>query len=326
MTIEVPERQKRMTMLNPAPLELRPLGRTGLQVTGLCVGTAPLGDMPDTFDYSVGEEQARATLRAAFAGPITFVDTAASYGDGESERRIGGVLREIGGLPAGFVLASKADRDLKTGDFSGDQMRRSVERSLRLLGLEQLQLLYLHDPEHTTFEKAMEPGGPVEVLQKCKEEGLLAHLGVAGGPLDLMARFVETDLFEVAISHNRYTLLHAPADSFWDLCSRHGVAAVNAAPYGSGILAKGPEAYPRYEYAPAPKKDIEKAKRIQEICKQYNVPMAAAALQFSLRDRRIATTIVGLTRPERIKQTVELAQYPIAEEIWAAFADLKNIP
>ncbi len=169
-------------MLNPAPLELRPLGRTGLQVTGLCVGTAPLGDMPDTFDYSVGEEQARATLRAAFAGPITFVDTAASYGDGESERRIGGVLREIGGLPAGFVLASKADRDLKTGDFSGDQMRRSVERSLRLLGLEQLQLLYLHDPEHTTFEKAMEPGGPVEVLQKCKEEGLLAHLGVAGGP------------------------------------------------------------------------------------------------------------------------------------------------
>jgi D-threo-aldose 1-dehydrogenase len=141
-----------------------------------------------------------------------------------------------------------------------------------------------------------------------------------------MARFVETDLFAVAISHNRYTLLHAPADSFWDLCGRHGVAAVNAAPYGSGILAKGPEAYPRYEYAPAPEKDIEKAKRVQEICKQYDVPMAAAALQFSLRDRRIAATIVGLTRPERIQQTVALAQYPIAGEIWAALADLKNIP
>ncbi len=143
----------------------------------------------------------------SFAGPINFLDTAASYGDGESERRIGLVLREIGGLPAGFVLASKADRDLHTGDFSGEQMRRSVERSLRLLGLDQIQMLYLHDPEHTSFEQAMAPGGPVEVLQRCKQEGLIAHLGVAGGPIDLMTRFVETDLFEAAISHNRYTLV-----------------------------------------------------------------------------------------------------------------------
>jgi D-threo-aldose 1-dehydrogenase len=317
-----------MTMFYNAPpsLELRPLGKTGLQVTGLCVGTAPLGDMPDTFAYSVGEEQALATLRAVFAGPIKFVDTAASYGDGESERRIGIVLREIGGLPQGFVLASKADRDLKTGDFSGDQMRRSVERSLRLLGLEQIQLMYLHDPEHISFEQAIAPGGPVEVLQKCKEEGLIAHLGVAGGPLDLMGRFVETDLFEVAISHNRYTLLNFSADGFWDLCGRHGVATVNAAPYGSGILAKGPLAYPRYEYQPASERDIEKAKRIQEICSRYNVPLAAAALQVSLRDQRITATIVGLTRPERIQQTIELAQHPIPEELWAELANLKNMP
>ncbi|MDQ2884890.1 MAG: aldo/keto reductase [Chloroflexota bacterium] len=310
----------------PAPLELRPLGKTGLQVTGLCIGAAPLGNMPATFDYAVGEERALETLRAVFAGPIKFVDTAASYGDGESERRIGTVLREIGGLPEGFVLASKADRDLKTGDFSGDQMRRSVERSLRLLGLEQIQLMYLHDPEHITFEQAMAAGGPVEVLQKCKEEGLIAHLGVAGGPLDLMARFVETDLFEVAISHNRYTLLHSSADGFWDLCGRHGVASVNAAPYGSGILAKGPKAYPRYAYEAASEKDIAKTKRIQEICSQYNVPLAAAALQFSLRDQRIAATVVGLTRPERIQQTVELAQHPIPAELWTELAHLKNMP
>jgi D-threo-aldose 1-dehydrogenase len=317
-----------MTMFHnaPAPLELRPLGKTGLQVTGLCIGAAPLGNMPATFDYAVGEERALETLRAVFAGPIKFVDTAASYGDGESERRIGTVLREIGGLPQGFVLASKADRDLKTGDFSGDQMRRSVERSLRLLGLEQIQLMYLHDPEHITFEEAMVAGGPVEVLQKCKEEGLIAHLGVAGGPLDLMARFVETDLFEVAISHNRYTLLHSSADGFWDLCGRHGVAAVNAAPYGSGILAKGPKAYPRYAYEAASETDIAKAKRIQEICGQYNVPLAAAALQFSLRDQRISATVVGLTRPERIQQTVELAQHPIPAELWAELAHLKNMP
>src|SRR5437588_8048098 len=222
------------------PLALRPLGSTGLQVTPICIGTAPLGSMPETFAYEVPEERALATIRAFFASPLNFLDTAASYGDGESERRIGTVLRELGGLPPGFVLATKADRDLQTGTFTGAQMRRSVERSLRLLGLEQLQLLYLHDPEHISFEEAMQPGGPVEVLQQCKAKGLIAHLGVAGGPIDLMIRFVETGLFEAAISHNRFTLLNREAEPFWDACTRRGVAALNAAPYGSGILAKGP--------------------------------------------------------------------------------------
>src|SRR5438034_11519956 len=125
-------------MTESLSLARRPLGKTGLAVTPLCIGCAPLGDMPETFDYGVSEEQALTTIRAIFAGPINFVDTAASYGDGESERRLGVVLRELGGLPAGFVLATKADRDLYTGEFSGEQMRRSVERSLRLLGLDQV--------------------------------------------------------------------------------------------------------------------------------------------------------------------------------------------
>ena len=294
----------------------RVLGKTGLEVSSLCIGCAPLGNMPETFTYEVGEERALATVRAIFAGPLNFLDTAASYGDGESERRIGLVLREIGGLPSGFVLASKADRDLHTGEFSGEQMRRSVERSLRLLGLEQIQLLYLHDPEHISFEQAMAPGGPVEVLQRCKEEGLIAHLGVAGGPIDLMTRFVETDIFTVAISHNRYTLLNTEAAPFWDVCLRHGVAAVNAAPYGSGILAKGSAAYPRYMYADAPQDLLLRTRQIQALCQQYAVPLAAVALQFSLRDPRISSTIVGVTRPERLAETVSLAQFPIPQELW----------
>ena len=300
----------------------RPLGSTGLQVTPLCIGCAPLGNMLETFAYGVGEEQALATIRAVFAGPINFVDTAASYGDGESERRIGVVLREIGGLPSGFVLASKADRDLHTGEFSGVQMRRSVERSLSLLGVEQIQLLYLHDPEHISFEQAMASGGPVEVLQRCQQEGLIAHLGVAGGPIDLMTRFVETDLFQVAISHNRYTLLNTEADAFWDTCARHGVAAVNAAPYGSGILAKGPDAYPRYMYEEAPTAMLEQARKLQAICQRYNVPLAAAALQFSLRDPRITSTIVGMTHPERLAQTIALAQQTLPEQLWSDIAEI----
>jgi D-threo-aldose 1-dehydrogenase len=307
-----------------SPLTPRPLGSTGLQVTGLCIGCAPLGNMPETFAYAVAEEQALATIRAIFDGPITFLDTAASYGDGESERRIGLVLRERGGLPPGFVLATKADRNLETGEFSGAQMRRSVERSLRLLGMDTLELVYLHDPEHITFEEAMAPGGPVEVLQSCKDEGLIKHLGVAGGPIDLMMRFVETDLFEAAISHNRYTLLNTEADPFWDLCAERGVAAVNAAPYGSGMLVKGPGAYPRYMYSDAPGEMVEQARHMEAICTRYNVPLGAAALQFSLRDPRICSTIVGISRPERITETLALAQHPIPPELWDQLAAVRR--
>jgi D-threo-aldose 1-dehydrogenase len=299
------------------PLALRLLGSTGLQVTPICIGAAPLGNMPETFAYEVPEERALATVRAFFEGPFNFLDTAASYGDGESERRIGSVLAELGGLPPGFVLATKADRDMQTGIFTGAQMLRSVERSLRLLGLEQLQLVYLHDPEHISFEEAMQPGGPVEVLQQCKEEGLIAHLGVAGGPIDMMIRFVETGLFEAAISHNRFTLLNREAEPLWEVCARRGVAALNAAPYGSGILAKGPDAYPRYTYSQASPELLRRARQMEETCGRYGLPLAAAALQFSLRNASIVSTIVGITRPERLAETLKLAQQTIPDELWA---------
>jgi D-threo-aldose 1-dehydrogenase len=297
-------------------LPRRPFGRTGLEVTPLCVGCAPLGDMPETFAYSVTEANALATLRATFRGPITFVDTAASYGDGESERRIGVVLRELGGVPPGTVLATKADRDLHSGDFTGPQMRRSVERSLRLLGVDRLQVCYLHDPEHTTFEQATAPGGAVETLVRLKEEGLIEHVGLAGGPIDLSLRYVELGAFEAVISHNRYTLLNRSAEPLLAAAAARGLAMVNAAPYGSGILAKGPDAYPRYAYQEAPAEMLDRTRRLDEICRRHGVPLAAAALQFSLRDPRVVSTIVGMSRPERIAQTLELARHPIPDALW----------
>src|SRR5215208_7067454 len=298
------------------PSSRKTLGGTGLSVSPLCVGCAPLGDMPETFDYSVDEERASETLRAVFESPINFLDTAASYGDGESERRIGEVLKEMGGLPEDVVLATKADRDLTTGDFSGEQMRRSVGRSLRLLGMDRLQLVYLHDPENESFEHMMSDGGPLEVLTGLKEEGVIQHLGVAGGPIDLMIRFVETDLFEALITHNRYTLLNRAADPLFDVAAERGVAALNAAPYGSGILAKGPDAYSRYEYREAPKEMVDQVRAMRDVCREFDVPLAAAALQFSLKDPRIVSTIVDMSRPERVNQTLDLATYPIPAELW----------
>lgn len=301
-------------------LQKRPLGSTGLEVSPVCIGCAPLGSMPDTFDFAVPEERALETIREVLRSPINFVDTAASYGDGESERRIGIVLREMGGIPDGYVVATKADRSLQTGDFSGDQMKRSVERSLRLLGLDTLQLVYLHDPEHSTWEEVMSPGGAVETLQQLRDEGVIQHLGMAGGPVDLMARYIETEIFEALITHNRYTLINRNADYLITTAHDRGVAVMNAAPYGSGILAKGPDAYPRYAYQSAPEDIVRRAQEVADICKRYDVPLAAAALQFSLRDPRITSTIVGMTRPERIAQTIELAQYPVPDELLSELA------
>ena len=300
----------------------RPLGKTGLYVSPLCIGCAPLGDMPETFEYGVDEDRAFRTLEAVFESPINFLDTAASYGDGESERRIGEVIKKKGGLPEGVVLATKADRDLQTGEFSGDQMRRSVERSLGLLGLDRLQLVYLHDPEHESFGRMTEPGGPVEVLRKLRDEGVVEHLGVAGGPIDLMIRYVQTDLFEAAITHNRYTLLDRSAEPLLDVAAERGVALLNAAPYGSGILAKGPEAYSRYAYQEAPKEMVEKVRKMQVACQEFGVPLAAAALQFSMRDPRVVSTIVGISRPERVEQTLELAAQSIPEGLWERLSSL----
>src|SRR5262245_10367458 len=175
------------------PLTLRNFGATNLLVTPLSMGFSCLSSMPDVFGYDVSEEQALATLRAFFQSPIKFLDTAAGYGDGESERRIGIVLGELGGLPEGFVLSTKVDRDARTGDFSGEQAGRSIERSLKLLGLDRFQIVFLHDPETTTFENIMQPGGAVDVMLRYKEQGVIDHIGVAGGPIDLMIRYIETD-------------------------------------------------------------------------------------------------------------------------------------
>lgn len=308
----------------PDPGVSRRFGATGLSVPPLCLGTAPLADMERTFGYAPGEERSLETIRAAFGSEIAFLDTAASYGDGEAERRIGIVIRELGGVPDGYLVATKADRDARSGDFSGAQMRRSVERSLRLLGMEHLPLLYLHDPEHVGFEEITAPGGALEVLTDLQREGVIGALGVAGGPVDLMMRYVETGAFSALITHNRYTLVNRSADPLLELAASCGLGVCNAAPYGSGILAKGPDAYPRYAYQDADDRVLDRVRAMEAICAEHGIPLAAAALQFSTRDPRVGSTIVGMTRPERIAQTLELARHPIPDELWGRLATVST--
>jgi D-threo-aldose 1-dehydrogenase len=298
----------------------RPFGQTGFSVPPLAVGCAPLGNMPEAFAYGVTEDDALATVRATLASPIPYLDTAAWYGDGESERRIGIVLRELGGLPSGAVLQTKAGRDPRTNDFSGEMVKRRFERSLDLLGLDRIEIVYLHDPEHTPFAQAIAPGGPVEVLRRYQEQGVIGHLGVAAGPIDLEIRYVETGLFAAVITHNRYTLLNRSAEPLLELAAGRGLAVLNAAPYGSGVLAKGPAAYPRYAYQDVSPAMLDRIHRLIAICERHGVPLAAAALQFSTRDPRVTSTIVGMSRPERIQQTLDYFNHPIPSTLWDELA------
>lgn len=305
------------------PADRRLLGRTGLSVSPVCIGTSPLASMPALYGYEVADERAEATILAAFRSPFNFMDTSNNYGGGAAERRIGRALAAAGHLPPGFVLATKADADPATGDFSGQRVRRSVAESLERLGLDEVPLMYLHDPEyHLTFAQAMAAGGPVEALVELRDRGLLGHLGIAGGPVGLMRDFIATGLFEVVLNHNRFTLIDRSAEPLMDDACRRGVAFVNGAPYGGGILAKGPDAQPKYAYQPAGD-DVTKAVRaMQRACAAHGVSLPAAALQFSLRDPRVTATVVGVSEPARIDQVTALMSEPISDDLWAELDSL----
>jgi D-threo-aldose 1-dehydrogenase len=272
--------------------------------------------MPQTYGYEVDRHSALGTLRRFFTGPFNFLDTSNNYGAGRAETLIGEALRDIGGLPSGFVLATKVDADPVTGDFSGARVRRSVEESFERLGIDRVQLLHLHDPDlRTDFAGTMRAGGAVDALRQLKEEGLAANIGVATGDVGILHQYLSTQIFDVILNHNHYTLVDRAAESLIAECARRGVGFLNAAPYGGGMLAKGPAAQPRYAYARASEATTRMVEAMARTCDSYGVPLAAAALHYSLRDRRIASTVIGVSGPKRIEETLALAAQPIPDAL-----------
>ncbi|MFE2943971.1 aldo/keto reductase [Streptomyces sp. NPDC059255] len=300
----------------------RTLGATGLPITPLMVGGAPLGSMPSNFGYDVSAEDGVATAVAALTGPIRGIDTSCAYSSGESERRIGTAIAEVGGLPDGYLLATKITRDLDTGDFSGEQMRKAIAGSLRRLGVDSVPLLYLHDPENTTFAAATAPGGPVEVLRELKDQGVARAIGVAGGDTATIGAYVETGHFDVLLTHNRWTLVNRTADRLIDSAVERGMGVVNAAVFGGGILAAGTGASSRYGYREAPGELLDAIRRIEDLCREAGVPLSAAAVQFSARDPRIASTVVGVSRPSRIAESVAAVELDIPSGLFDAVDEI----
>lgn len=299
------------------------IGKTGLAITEIGFGAAPLGDMPDTYGYGVDEATARAAIDAIFDGPSNLLDTSRNYGFGRSEERIGAAIRARGGLPKGFVLSTKLDRDMETGRFDGDRARQSFDESLTALGLDRIPMLHLHDPEHARdLNEITRSGGALDQLFRLREQGLATAVGLAMGRLDMMLPLVRDWPFDVILSHNRYTLLNRSADALFDLAQAKGMTILNAAPYAGGVLAKGSAVVKKITYQDSTEDALSPVRAVEAVCARHVIAPGAAALQFSQRDPRIACTIVGVSRAERVRQTLDWAATPVPDAAWRELGGL----
>jgi D-threo-aldose 1-dehydrogenase len=302
------------------PLAPRPLGSGPEAVSPLCLGTSGWGRL--RAGETPAERAARTIPLADFVlarhPELNVLDTSNIYGEGESERVIGLVIDRLGGLPDGQVVMTKVDRDPATGEFTGTRMWRSLEESMGRLNLSSVQVLFLHDPEHIGFEASIAPGGPVDALVAMKERGLARSIGISGGPVPMLQRFVDLGVFDHLISHNRFTLIDRSAADLFASARDRGMGVVNAAPYGGGALSGRPGSERHYGYRDAPALVRETIHAMSRACAASGVSLSAAALQFSMRSPLVDTTVIGASSLDRLEAAIDDAGADIPSTLWAA--------
>ena len=294
-----------------------------IKVSEICFGTSALGNMPDTYGYEVNPSIAEETILAILNGPSNFIDTSRNYGMGRSEKLIGNVFKSLGGKPNNIILATKIDRDMATNVLDRDATLKSFEQSIKALETEKIDILHLHDPEHCKdLNDITCKGGALDTLFQLKEEGSVTLVGLAMGKVEMMYDLIKEWPFDVMINHNRFTLLNRQADKLFDLAKKKGIKIFNAAPFCGGILAKGTKETNRLVYQEVSEKKLKPVFDLEKTCLKYNIPLGAAALQFSMKDTRISSTIVGITKKSRIDQIVEWSNFEIYEDAWKEILSL----
>lgn len=299
---------------------LRPFGPSGAQVTRLTLGTSWRPERVADLDRVPALD--RVLDSDAASRPVSVIDTSNEYAQGHSERLIGEALLSRGSVPEGITVVTKLDRDPATGSYSAERMRRSLDESRERLGMDVLPLLYLHDPERISYDAAFAADGPVRALVAMKEAGVALSIGISGGPAPMLRHYVETGLFDAVITHNRFTLVDHSAEELIDVSVARGVVVVNAAVYGGGALARWPEPVASYAYQLAPTAIVHAVAAMGAACERAGVPLAAAALQFSTRDRRVTTTVVGATSAEHYDAFVADDALEIPDEL---FEELESL-
>ena len=319
--------------------ELVPLGKTGLTVTRLGLGASVIGGLFAPVD----EAEGHAVVRAALEHGVAYLDTAPLYGLGRSERLVGDVVRTV--ARDSFVVSTKVGRLLRADpprfeslpagmwhvpsdlkpvfDFSREGVRQSVEESLERLGLERLDIVYVHDP-HEHLLQAIDEALPA--LHELRSEGLVDAIGVGMDDPAALARIVREADVDCVLLAGRYTLLdqQAAADLL-PLCGRTGVGVVIGGVFNSGVLAD-PTLGARFDYAPTEPDVLERARRLREVCAAHRIPLAAAALQFPLGDPAVCSVLTGVRSVEELAQNVRNFDLPVPGALWHELLDEGLLP
>jgi D-threo-aldose 1-dehydrogenase len=306
-------------------LPRKTLGKTGVQVTTIGVGTAWIGlstPMAGTTDRHLDQELAVRTIQAALENGVRLIDTAALYLNSESERLVARALRERPDLAGGVVVETKCCRLPDGSDYSYDGAMRSVEGSLERLGTRRIELLYIHDPPKEALPRVTGKGGALEALRKLQADGVVGHVGIASNYPEDNAPFVETGEFEMAVVPDAYSLLNQVAlERIFPAAERFGMGVVVATPLERGLLALGAkgarEGNAQFYARVFSDEVLAQVERMEAVCARHGVSLLAAALQYVTRHPVVATTIPGPRSPEEARQNALAARATIPETLWA---------
>lgn len=316
-----------------ADLTLSPLG----------YGAANLGN----FRRELTDDESWAILDAAWDVGVRYFDTAPHYGLGLSEIRLGEFLRtkprsefvvstKVGRLirpnPGGHGMLDldndfhvPADR-MRVWDFRSSGIRASLEESLKRLGLDRVDILFLHDPERYDLDRGIDEAIPT--LVELRNEGAVAQIGVGSMDTAALLAAAETGVIDTLMIAGRYTLAEQPAlVDVIPACERNGVGVVNASIFNSGILASShPGRDARYEYGDAPTELLERVRSIATTCEEFGVELPTAALQFAARLDVVRSVVVGGSSPAQLRDSAQRMAEPVPEELWAALAERELVP
>ncbi|MEM9550240.1 MAG: aldo/keto reductase [Pseudomonadota bacterium] len=317
-------------------------GRVDLEVTAFGFGTAPIGNIFREID----EETSESMIQTAWDRGVRYYDTAPMYGHGLAELRTGQGLRWKN--RDDLVLSSKVGRILKPArraeidfapwtnaapftmhfDYSYDGTMRAFEDSLQRLGLERMDICFIHDIDRFSrgdeqpevFKQAMD--GSWKALEQLRSEGTVKAIGVGVNEWEVCHEALKQRDFDCFLLAGRYTLLEQDAlNAFLPLCEERGAAVVVGGGFNSGILATGAVEGAKYNYAPAPAEIMDKVAKIEQVCADHSVPLPAAALQFVVAHPAVPSFIAGTRTVEQLEKNLDWFSHPIPDAFWS---DLKS--
>ncbi len=316
-----------------------------LSLTRMGFGGAPLGNLY----RRLSDEDAQSTLDAAYRAGIRYFDTAPQYGLGRSESRIGAAMTTINrntitlSTKVGRLLLNCEPHEVTSAafvdvpqkrivyDYSYDGVMRSYEASLVRLGVEQIDILFVHDIDvfthgnqstvNTKLRELFNNGG-YRALQKLKDGGRVLAIGAGVNEWQVCERLLSLGDFDGFLLAGRYTLLEQSAlDHFLPLCCKRDVGIILGGPYNSGILATGAISGAKYNYADAPPHILQRVQAIERVCVAHSVKLIAASLQFVLGHPAVKTVIPGAMSAAEVRENVALMAHPIPDGLWF---DLKS--